>query len=310
MKLVEPDHPELDTDTEPTLHEVAPDVFAVVQLDGSWGLSNAMLVRRPGSSVLVDTFFTERRNRRLREIITAVDPAQPRFLVNTHHHGDHVHGNGFFPEALIVTHEATRAALAVLDPSVSARRFSNVDFGVTCPSMPDLTFSERLTLTGEGLEVTVIHPGLAHCPGNSVVFVPERGVLAAGDLLLSGCTPTFVGGSALGFRSVLADLRELAPKVVVTGHGPVCGPEVFAETEAYLDLIVDLAEKGLANSATPLQVARDTDLGQFARWHDRERIVGNLYRAMSELSGAEGIDVKKMWADTHDYLGHAVRSRA
>ncbi len=32
-------------------------------------------------------------------------------------------------------------------------------------------------------------------------------------------------------------------------------------------------------------MARRTDLGEFARWTDSERLVGNLHRAYSELRG-------------------------
>jgi len=35
----------------------------------------------------------------------------------------------------------------------------------------------------------------------------------------------------------------------------------------------------------PLEAAKSVDLGEFAGWHDPERIVGNLYRAMAELTG-------------------------
>ena len=34
---------------------------------------------------------------------------------------------------------------------------------------------------------------------------------------------------------------------------------------------------------------RQTDLGRYAGWTDRERIVGNLHRAMAELDGAWGV---------------------
>jgi cyclase len=57
---------------------------------------------------------------------------------------------------------------------------------------------------------------------------------------------------------------------------------------------------------TPLQAARDTDLGRFADWPDAERIVGNLHRAYAELDGAERgapIDVMSALADMVTYNG-------
>ena len=310
MRLIEPERSGLGEETQPHAEEVAPGVHAIVQLDGSWGLSNSALIASGSRAVLVDTFFTERRNRRLRGLTETLGGRPPAFLVNTHHHGDHVHGNGLFPEAVVIAHHATREGIAALDTSVSARRFAEVDFGETWPRVPDLTFDESLIIHIDGLTVRVVYPGLAHCPGNSVVHLPDVGVLVAGDLLLKDCTPTFAGGSAVGFLDVLEKLRRLEASVVIPGHGPVCGPEVIEETARYLNFILDLAAAALRRGASPLEAARGADLGEFSAWHDGERIVGNLYRAMSELGAGASLDVKQLWLDTVDYLGHPVRSRA
>ena len=48
----------------------------------------------------------------------------------------------------------------------------------------------------------------------------------------------------------------------------------------------DTARSGKAAGLSPLELARQTDLGRFAELTDSERIVGNLYRAYAELDGA------------------------
>ena len=51
-----------------------------------------------------------------------------------------------------------------------------------------------------------------------------------------------------------------------------------------------------------------TDLGRFAGWPDRERIVGNLHRACAELAGTPRggpIDVAAALADMVAYNGGA-----
>lgn len=310
MKLIEPKLVGLGEDTQPFVEEVAPGVYAIVQLDGSWGLSNSALIVGGRHSVLVDTFFTERRNRRLRELTDSLHDAPPSYVVNTHHHGDHVHGNGMFPEAILVSHTATRDAIAVLDPSVSARRFAEVDFGATSPRVPDLTYDTDVRLHLGGRTAHAFFPGLAHCPGNSIVHVPESGVLVAGDLLIKDCTPTFSGGSAMGFLDVLEGLRALDAEVVIPGHGPVCGPEVIDETQRYIEFVIELAREALKTNTSPLEASRAADLSAFPGWHDSERIVGNLYRAMSEVGDGGPFDVKQLWLDTAAFLGHPVRSRA
>ena len=54
---------------------------------------------------------------------------------------------------------------------------------------------------------------------------------------------------------------------------------------AYLRFVQAAARKGFEADATELEVAMDLDLGRFSEWLDQERIVGNLFRAYSELRG-------------------------
>jgi cyclase len=52
-------------------------------------------------------------------------------------------------------------------------------------------------------------------------------------------------------------------------------------------MILDVATAARADGKTPLEAARDVELGEFASLTDNERLVGNLYRAMAELDGPE-----------------------
>jgi len=72
---------------------------------------------------------------------------------------------------------------------------------------------------------------------------------------------------------------------MVPGHGAVCGPEVIDDVAEYLMFLQEVARKGFEADASPLETARDTDLGRFSEWLDQERLVGNFHRAYSELRG-------------------------
>lgn len=85
----------------------------------------------------------------------------------------------------------------------------------------------------------------------------------------------------------LPRLRALGPETVVPGHGAICGPQAFDVVERYLRFIDATARTGLAAGVEPLELARATDLGEFATLSDPERIVGNLHRAYQELKGGE-----------------------
>ena len=75
----------------------------------------------------------------------------------------------------------------------------------------------------------------------------------------------------------------------------------------------EVARRGFEAGATPLELARDTDLGRFAGLLDSERLVGNLHRAYSELRGealGAPIDSAQMAADMVEFNGGPVRCLA
>jgi cyclase len=92
-------------------------------------------------------------------------------------------------------------------------------------------------------------------------------------------------GSIAGWLEALGTVRALGSETMVPGHGPVCGPEVIDEVADYLRFVQETAQKGSEAGLTPLETAQQADLGRFREWLDRERLVGNLHRAYSELRG-------------------------
>jgi cyclase len=270
------------------LREVSDGIFAYTQPDGSWWINNAgFLVGRRGI-VSVDTCSTERRTRRYRDAIASVSPLPVRTLVNTHHHGDHTFGNYQFEGAAIVAHENARPAMIAYGLPNSQSYWTAVDWGELELEPPFLTFSDALSLWVDELRCEIRHVGTAaHTTNDSVVWIAERGVLFAGDLLFNGGTPFLLQGSVAGAVAALRDvIKPLSPETIIPGHGPVCGSDIIDATLEYLDFVQATARYGRSAGLTPLEAARETQLGAYAELTDAERIVGNLHRAYAELDGA------------------------
>ena len=266
--------------------EVSEGVFAYVQPDGSWWINNTgFLVGRRGV-VSVDACSTEARTRAYLAAIAAVSDQPVRTLVNTHHHGDHTFGNFLFAGATIVAQERARAALLGWGEPRAAPYWTDVDWGDIELAPPFLTFRDEVTVWVDELECHVRHIGTpAHTTNDSVVWIPERQLLFSGDLLFNGGTPFLVQGSLQGALKAVAALRELGAETIVPGHGQVGGPEIIDTVERYLRWLSDLAARGHAAGLSPLDLARETDLGEFVELLDSERLVGNLHRAYAELDG-------------------------
>ncbi|MFB7262693.1 MBL fold metallo-hydrolase [Streptomyces nojiriensis] len=270
---------------EPYLVQPAPGVYAYVQPDGGWCLNNAGFVTDGDRTLLVDTAATERRALALRAAIVAAGVPLPRTVVNTHHHGDHTYGNGVFaPEALILGHDNARSEQLAAGHQLELI-WPATDFGAVDIVPPDLTYSDRATLHVGATEVRVVHPGVAHTTGDSVVWLPGQRVVFTGDLVFAGGTPFLAMGSLAGSLRALELLRSLDAETVVPGHGPLTDPSAYDSTERYLRYVAELAREGRAKGLSPLEVARQADLGEFGSWRESERLVANVHRAYAELDG-------------------------
>jgi cyclase len=301
-------HADVTTPAPPRVEEVSDGVFAYVQPDGSWWINNTgFLVGRRGV-VSVDACSTVRRTRAYLTAISGVTGQPVRTLVNTHHHGDHTFGNFLFAGATIVGHEATRTAVQDWGQPKAAPFWTDVDWGDVVLEPPFLTYTDSVTVWVDDLPAEVRHVGLpAHTTNDSIVWLPDRGVLFSGDLLFNGGTPFLVQGSVEGAIQVLEQvIRPLGATTIVPGHGAVCGPEVIDDVLGYLRFVQAAARAGRDAGLTPLETARELDLGPYRDLLDQERIVGNLHRAYAELDGAppgQRIDVAAALTDMVAFNG-------
>ncbi len=150
---------------------------------------------------------------RIKTAIEALGSDVPKFLLNTHFHGDHTGGNiEFGAESLIVAHENVRMRMAAGDQPAVA--------------LPVVTFDDDVTIHFNGEDVTLIHMPNGHTDTDSVVMFSESNVIHMGDHFFNGGFP-FVdlanGGTVQGYLSNLE--RALSwigdDTAVIPGHGPL-----------------------------------------------------------------------------------------
>ena len=276
------------------VQEVSDGVFAYIQPDGTWFINNTGFLVAPDGITSIDACSTERRTRAYLDAIARTSPQQVRTLVNTHHHGDHTYGNWLLPGVTIVGHDRCRDEVLAAGPPYFPGLFQDVDWGEVRLAPPFLTYSEGVTLYSGDLRCEVRYVGgPAHTNNDSIVWLPDRSVLFCGDLIFNGGTPFLLMGSVTGAIEVLENVvRPLSPQVIVPGHGDVGGPEAIDDVLGYLRFVLRTATHGVAAGLSPLEAARDTDLGLYAELGDPERIVGNLHRAYADLAAqAAGADV-------------------
>ncbi|HEX2912665.1 MAG TPA: MBL fold metallo-hydrolase [Chloroflexia bacterium] len=296
----------------PRLQEIADGIFAYMQPDWTWMINNTGFLVGPDGVTVVDTCATEPRTRAFIQSARTVTDKPLRTLINTHHHGDHTYGNSFLPDATIIGHEKCREEAIQTGLSLKVL-FPTANYGDIKVRPPFVTFEDRINVYVGDLKLEVFHVGPAHTTNDIVVWVPEKKVLFTGDIVFKNCTPFVMQGAIASYFGALDRLRALGAEVIVPGHGPVCGPEAFDEVEEYLHFVQDTARQGFEAGITPLELARETDLGKFAGLSDPERIVGNFHRAYSELRGeplGTPLPLLQVVKESESLMGHPLRCYA
>ena len=291
---------------EPELIEVAERVYAYIQPDGSWYINNTGFVVGTRSVVSVDACSTQRRTEAYRAAIARISARPVTTLINTHHHGDHTYGNFVFDGATIVAHENCRTAVLEAGPPADRGIWDPVDWGAVVLAPPTLTFTDRVRLWSDEMPIEVSYVGqAAHTDNDSLVWLPGQQVLFCGDLLFNDGTPFLLMGSVTGAIKVLTDVVARFPaRTIVPGHGAPCDRGLIATVVGYLDFVLDAARRGRDAGLSPLDTAREIDLGEYAGWLDRERIVGNLHRAYHDLDPASpAVSIAAALADMVAYNG-------
>lgn len=278
---------------EAGLSDLGDGLYAWLQPNGGLGESNAGLVVGDGESLLIDTLWDLRLTRRMLDAMSArTDGAPIRRLVNTHGDPDHCWGNQLLAGAEIIATRATAEDVRGDDPrrlrllaglggalggrlapgglAAFAHLLRPYDFGGIKVTPPTETFDGRRELQVGGRQVELIELGPAHTPGDLIVHVPGAGAVFAGDLMFVGVTPIMWVGPVENWLAGLDRIIELAPKVVVPGHGPVTDLDGVRAMRGYWEFVVSAVRAG----RTPREIV-DALPEPYASWDNPERIAVN-----------------------------------
>src|SRR6185312_5279616 len=100
------------------------------------------------------------------------------------------------------------------------------------PVVPDHLVAQQVELDLGDRRVLLTHPGRGHTDHDITVWLPDSGVLFAGDLIEQGADPDFTDAYPLDWPTAVTRLLQLGPRLVVPGHGdPVDAAFVTAQRD-------------------------------------------------------------------------------
>jgi len=219
--------------------------------------SNGAVVVNENDLLVVDSHMTPTAARAMLADLAKITDKPVRYLVNTHFHFDHTHGNEVFgPDVEILAHEFTHRRVAAGDtkrgrgydtfigstPQTVAGMRAQLDSladedraameqriafmtkiyeesEAVEPRAPTLALREAVTLYRGGREIRLLHVGRGHTGGDVIVYLPAEKALISGDLLTAGL-PYMGDAFVPEWVGALDEVATLDLEVILPGHGP------------------------------------------------------------------------------------------
>ena len=278
---------------ETELKEVAPNVYAYIQGGGpsknNVSVSNAAVIVGDEGILLFDALAVPIHAKNMVAAIRKVTDKPFRYIVTSHHHGDHIGGNQFIPDnPVIISHPYCRDEVVkqIPGPALWPKREGWADGTEPRKILPATqTFDGTLTFHIARTEVRIMPMLPAHTYGDLVMYLPEHKLLVAGDVGFFYVAPFCQNAHPSNWISICDRIAGMDIDRIVPGHGPLGGKQQLAEMADYLRLLRVEAKKRWDKKMTAGQAAADITLGKFDNWIGPERIIMDTDRFYMEFEG-------------------------
>ncbi len=284
-------------------------------------MGNAGVVVMEHSVLVFDTHFTPEGGQALLSRIRAVTSKPVRYIVNSHFHPDHTHGNQVFPgsvqifgstntrrdmlqkdlPALNRTLATARAQLDKMrkdinspEADAAAKEQMRVQIGARQELLdrmsrlkilpPLITLDDRLTLVEGKREVELRFIGIGHTDGDIILYLPAEKIVFLGDLFFNQALPNTQDANLLEWMKTLGEILKLDAEKYVPGHGPVGTRKDVSEFLSYFTELKTLVEPAVTRGDSMDQILKDIQIpGKFSSWSFQNFYTANVQQTYVEL---------------------------
>ena len=217
-----------------TVQTVAPDVY-FHEGDPRRGHSNNGWIVLDDYVLVIDANYPSGAQEVMPKVLaTSAKPV--RFVVDTHHHGDHAYGNQLWSEAgaALIAHtgvlaELRKSGAAAWESSAKNRP----DVAASQLKLPSVLYPDTLLFDDGHHRVELHWFGVAHTRGDTFLWLPQEKILFTGDACVNGPYNNVRDGDTGEWIKTLERAKQLGAEKVCPGHGPIGGPEVIADQQSY-----------------------------------------------------------------------------
>lgn len=208
--------------------EVSKDVYCFfgapedINKENGGNMVNTCFVKTKEGFVVIDSGPTFAYAQQAYAQMQEISKLPVKFVINTHDHDDHWLGNSFYKskgallmgpktyEQNVIPGMVTRMQMSVGEETYADTEVVKLDSAVE--QKYDFTLGDTIFEIKQLVDQ-------AHTKGDLVVFLPQKKVLFAGDLVFNDRLSSLRDGSIIGSLKALDLIDSMHAEVIVGGHG-------------------------------------------------------------------------------------------
>jgi len=248
------------TDTGAAYHTKFLKVLGNIYMIEGQGGNIGMIYGKDGI-LLIDDQFEEGVPDLLKDIKN-LSKKPIKYLVNTHHHGDHTGGNALIAKegAIIFSHKNVRDRI---EENIRSEKDKKIDTDI----LPVITVSDNMTFHFNGENILVFHVHNAHTDGDMMVYFTNSNVLHTGDIFFNEKYP-FIdldsGGSLDGVIEAMDQILMIADEntKIIPGHGKLASLNDVKHSKAMLINLMKRVTHYIVNFKSEEEIVAMKDITQ------------------------------------------------
>ena len=176
-----------------------------------------------------------------------------KYVLYSHDHWDHASGGAAFSDASIVAHANAVPHIQASDQPIA---------------LPDITFTNELTLSLGGKSVQLYYLGSSHSDNLVYMLFPDAGVLFGVDAISVNRLPfqNMAGTDIDGVIGSISALEQMDVDIVSPGHGEVGTLADLAAHREYLEQLKEQVANLMREGNSLEEIQAHVTMEEYSRW--------------------------------------------
>jgi cyclase len=301
------------------LVKLSEDVYARIASPNGNAVGNSGFILLENSVVVFDTHFTPEAGTDLLNEIQSVSDKPVRYVVNSHFHPDHTHGNQVFTGAHLISNYGTRKDILQKDlPSlnrtvrVTTNQLENLqkraeneknpvrrdslhrqmktieDYLTTLSNLkisaPFVVLEDFFIIQDGSKEIRIQFLGPGHTDHDIILFLPSEKIVFLGDLFFNQAIPNVQDAEVLQWMETLGKILELDAERFVPGHGPPGNRQDVMKFLTYFEDLRALVEPFVIRGDSIELAMQEIQLpSKYSRYKFKDFFPANIQKMYAEL---------------------------